>query len=71
MDNLPTYPVLIGEMAKRKIKKADIARTLGICDKALYNKLQGIVSFTLEEALLLRGTYFPDMAVEELFTKHE
>ena len=69
MDNTAVFPVLIGEIAKRKIKKADIAKNLGICDKALYNKLQGIASFTLEEALFLRNTYFPDKTVEEIFAR--
>ena len=69
MNNISTFPVLVSEIASRKIKKADIAKTLRICDKALYNKLNGIASFTLEEALLLRDVFFPDKTVEELFAR--
>ena len=71
MNNAAVYPILVAEIAKRKIKKADIAKTLGICDKALYNKLNGLASFTLEEALLLRNEFFPDKTVEELFTRNK
>ena len=71
MNNAAVYPILVAEIAKRKIKKADIAKTLGICDKALYNKLNGLASFTLEEALLLCNEFFPDKTVEELFARSE
>ena len=44
------YPVLVGEIARRGIKKTTIAESIGICDKALRNKLSGKTSFSLPEA---------------------
>ena len=62
------FPVLVGEMAKRGIKKNAIARSLGICDKALYNKLNGRVPFTWPEVLIITSRFFPDFRVEDLFS---
>ncbi|MBQ6686448.1 MAG: XRE family transcriptional regulator [Firmicutes bacterium] len=61
------YPTLVAEMAKRRIKKKDICELLGISQKTLWNKIEGHSEFTLEEAKLVRKTYFDDMTIEELF----
>ena len=61
------FPVLVGEMAKRGIKKNAIARSLGICDKALYNKLSGRVPFTWPEVKIISRRFFPDLQVDDLF----
>lgn len=61
------YPVLAGEIAKRGIKKKEIAQSLGICDKALYNKLNGLVPFTWPEVQIITSRFFPDFQVEALF----
>ena len=61
------YPTLVGEMAKRRIKKKDICELLGISQKTLWNKIEGRSEFTLEEVKLVRKTYFDDMTIEELF----
>lgn len=61
------YPTLVAEMAKRRIKKKDICELLGISQKTLWNKIEGHSDFTLEEAKLVRKTYFDDMTIEELF----
>ena len=61
------YPVLAGEIAKRGIKKKDIAERIGVCIKSLSNKLSGISPITWPEVLLIRDQFFPDMAPEELF----
>ncbi len=65
------FPTLIGEIAKRGIKKKAIAQRLGICDKSLNNKLNGRVPFTWPEVLLLSQSFFPDMTTEVLFARAE
>lgn len=61
------YPVLIGEMAKRGIKKITVAQSLGMCDKALRNRLNGKTKFTWPEVKTIRRRFFPDMTADELF----
>lgn len=62
------YPVLIGEMAKREIQKKELAKSIGICDKALNNKLTGKTPFTWPEVKTIRREYFPDIPADELFS---
>ena len=64
---MTAYPVLVGEIAKRGIKKKAIARSLGICDKALSNKLNGKTPFTWPEVRTIRHQFFPDIPPDVLF----
>lgn len=66
-DTMVLYPVLIGEMAKREIRRGSMARCLGICDKALKNKLDGKTPFTWPEVKKIRREFFPDMTPDDLF----
>lgn len=61
------YPVLIGEMAKRQIKKKDVAECIGVCYKALDNKVNGRVAFTWPEVKKIKHDLFPDLPTDELF----
>ncbi len=63
------FPVLVSEIAKRKIKKKSVAHAAGISYKALYNKMNGLAPFTLDEALAVRKTFFPDISTDDLFAK--
>ena len=67
------YPVLIGEIAKRGIKKTAIASRLGISNRCLYNKLCGVSSFTWEEICIITDCFFPDMYSKKdlLFAKSD
>ena len=62
------YPVLVGEIAKRGVKKATLAKTIGVSDRTLRNKLAGETAFSLPEAATIRNTFFPDMEMEYLFS---
>ena len=62
-----TYPVLVGEIAKRGIKKKTIAKSIGVCDKSLNNKLNGRAPFTRPEVKTIQRQFFPDMAPDVLF----
>lgn len=61
------FPILAGEIAKRGIKKKAIAQSIGVCDKALNNKLTGRSPFTYSEARIINRTFFPDMQIDVLF----
>lgn len=61
------YPMLVGEIAKRGIKKSSIAKRIGISDRALYNKMSGAVSFTWDEVVEINSCFFPDLDKNVLF----
>lgn len=61
------YPVLVGEIAKRGIKKKAIAESIGVCEKALSNKLNGKSPFTWPEVRTIRRQFFPDISPDILF----
>lgn len=65
------YPTLIGEIAKRGVKKSAIAKRLDISDRTLYNKLYGIADFTWSEVMSINTCFFPDMDPKELFARAE
>lgn len=58
---------LIGEMAKSKVTKEDIAKLLGIHWNSVANKINGSSSFYVAEAVKIRDAFFPDWKIEELF----
>lgn len=61
------YSNLIGEMAKRKIEKYKVARELGIHVNSFRNKLNGKTSFSVDEAIQIQETFFPDLEIKYLF----
>lgn len=63
------YPELVGEMAKRSIKRTCMARRLGISTRTLYSKLAGETDFTLSEANTIQSAFFPDMEKDVLFAR--
>lgn len=63
------YPVLVGEIAKRGLKKSSIAEEIGISYRALYNKLSGAVPFTWPETCAIQERFFPDMEKDDLFRR--
>lgn len=66
---MSTYPTLVGEIAKRGIKKSAIAKQLNISERSLYNKLHGVAPFTWDEACAINDCFFPDMDPCSLFKK--
>lgn len=65
------YPTLTGEIAKRKLRKKEIAEGLGMSEKALRGRLTGQRDFTWPEAVALCRTFFPDLGPEELLRPAE
>ena len=62
-----TYPFLIGEIAKKGIKKKAIAQSIGISSRSLSNKLTGQSHFSLPEAMTIQEEFFPNTPIETLF----
>lgn len=61
------YPLLELEMFKRDVKGSDIARRLGISERALHNKRTGRTVFTWPEACAIHDAFFADVDKNELF----
>lgn len=63
------YPILAGEIARRGITKKELAESIGVCPRALYNKMRGKVPFTWPEAKTIWHQFFPDMDPDDLFAE--
>lgn len=63
------YPTLELEIYKRGIKLNRIASQLGICTKALNNKLKGLTEFTWSEACTLQIEFFSNISKDDLFVR--
>lgn len=61
------YPVLIGEIARRKVPKKEIAKQIGVCYKTLSNKIEGKSPFTWPEVCTINEKFFPDIEKDTLF----
>lgn len=62
---------LVGEMAKKNVTNESIANLLGIHRNSVYNKLKGLSSFSVEEAIIIRDNFFPNSNIDELFETEE
>lgn len=62
---------LRGEMAKRKVSIECISELLKIHRNSVANKLNGDSAFSIEQAMLIQETFFPDLEMKYLFSKDE
>ena len=58
---------LMAEMTRSNVRVSDIQSLLGCTEKTVRNKLNGKTEFSVNEAMLIRDTYFPGLRVEYLF----
>ncbi|MDU6263791.1 MAG: transcriptional regulator [Anaerocolumna aminovalerica] len=65
------YKILRIEMYKRDITISALAEELGIAEKTLRNKINGVTEFTWSEVLSIRKLVSPDMSLDELFQKED
>lgn len=65
-ENAPFYPTLEAEIAKRGIKKKDIAAALHIEPRSLSDKLTGKTDFWWREINII-SDIFPDVPIKTLF----
>lgn len=61
------YANLKGEMAKKNITNESIAKLLGVHRNSIYNKINGESEFSIEQAMLIQETFFPDLEIKYLF----
>ncbi|MEK3722263.1 MULTISPECIES: XRE family transcriptional regulator [Paenibacillus] len=61
------YPNLDAEMARRGIKRKDLACLFKNRTATVSDKLNGKYPFLLDEAFRIKETYFPDMPLDYLF----
>ncbi len=62
------YRVLKGEMVKANISIRELAFKIGVTERSLRNKINGITAFTWNEVLKIREIVSPSMSLEELFS---
>ena len=61
------YQNLMAEMARRGIKKKDLAAFLGLRYPTLVDKTNGRSRFFFDEAVKIKNHFFPDCSLEYLF----
>jgi len=65
---MPKYPNLAAEISRRGVRKSVIASSIGISQRTLANKLNGLSPFTWDEAATIRKVFFPDVSLDLLFS---
>lgn len=63
------YATLIGELAKARVTIEAVANLLHVHRNTVSNKLYGVTPFSLDEALQISTTFFPDQEFQWLFSK--
>lgn len=63
------FPNLEAEMARKGLKGKDLAEILGVRVATVYDKLNGKYPFSLDEAMKIKRTFFPEYSIEYLFSK--
>lgn len=65
------YPNLDAEMARKGIKRKDLAGLFSGRIPTVSDKLNGKYPLSLDEAEKIRSEYFPDLTLDYLFDKKE
>lgn len=66
--NVP-YSNLKAEMAREGVKQIDIAKLLDVREATISEKINGKSTFDIDEAIIIKQTYFPKLPLEYLFSK--
>lgn len=61
------YVNLKRELKKKKLYHRDIAEVLDLSVSAINQKMQGVISISIDEAFKIRDAFFPDKTVDYLF----
>lgn len=64
------FPRLESELILRRIPKKELQSCIGCKAGTFTLKLNGGLRFSLDEAIQIQQTFFPDIPIEELF-RHE
>lgn len=65
------YRNLKAEMGRNDITIEVMAKQLGIHRNSVANKLRGPSAFSIEEAMMIKNTYFPTLEYSYLFATEE
>ncbi len=63
------YRILRAEMVRADISVKELAMKIGITERSLRNKINGVTDFTMTEARKIRPIVSPDMPLEDLFQR--
>lgn len=63
------YMNLKAEMTRQGIKTTDIACCVGITERAMRNKLNGVTDFTWKQVCKIQKDFFPQLSKEYLFNQ--
>ena len=61
------YPHLRMRMERESLTVRDLAEAAGIAERGIRDRLRGVHQWTLDEAMAVRRTLFPDETVDSLF----
>lgn len=65
------YLNLKAEMARKDVSIESISKLLGIHRNSVSNKINGLTSFSIEEAEKIHNNFFPETKLLYLFEKNE
>lgn len=58
---------LKAEITRHKVRVKDIAESIGISERSMRNKLNGVTDFTWRQACKIQKEFFPELSKEYLF----
>lgn len=61
------YPRLEEEIKRKGVKKTEIAQALGVDEVTIWHKTRGKRKFTVDQAIYIQKTWFPDVPIDVLF----
>ena len=61
------YRTLYGELKKKRMTYADLAKLIGCAESSVKNKMNGKTKFSINDAIIIRNKVSPEMSIDELF----
>lgn len=58
---------LKAEITRHKVRISDIANSIGISERTMRNKLNGVTDFTWGQACKIQKEFFPQLSKDYLF----
>lgn len=65
------YMNLKAEMTRHSIHIADVASSIGVTERALRNKLNGVTDFSWKQVCKIQKDFFPRLSKDYLFSQEE
>lgn len=67
IDGSAYYPRLVAEMILRHVTRLNLKDCIKLKYNTLCKKVNGELRFSLDEAIRIQETFFPDVSVNQLF----